>query len=477
MSENSKNNVMQNVTDDTFARMNLYSTIITAPDAEIKDIRENLVEMFKFESNEAKGKKKTNAGEVNNIVHDMQSEELPDAKIKEEGSEKKKVALDWELKKLIEGEIVTINKVKYKVERVYHDNKGFQAIIFRCVEVPSGVHSILQLGESIMSIGGSYSTKLFWRDPLEWKRDWIDNNSLIAVGKIPPQFLSANAFLKATKDLYNIKYLTGFSLGSILAGMLAVQEENQDQKAYLYNGGMFKKMLPSMSRAGYKVNENPKNIKTYLTQREPLSGTGTILNGSGIYMSNKSGIGRKGHSIYMHLGLTDSDYDPIKQEGMFLADELSTTSIKTEHGIGVGLNMPPVTNLSHKTRITEEEQENLNNEVQVKVKHVIKTLPEKKKTTVPQIENEVETGEETGVQTGFAAEYVQFDPLPEFNDEEKMSIVNLPYEEFKPVEYSELDIKRRKRKHPYEHYEEIEEVVTSLLDDFILGMGFEMHEY
>ena len=72
---------------------------------------------------------------------------------------------------------------------------------------------------------------------------------------------------------------------------------------------------------------------------------------------------------------------------------------------------------------------------------------------------------------------MQFDPLPELNDEEKMSIVNLPYEEFKPVEYSELDIKRRKRKHPYEHYEEIEEVVTSLLDDFILGMGFEMHEY
>ena len=78
---------------------------------------------------------------------------------------------------------------------------------------------------------------------------------------------------------------------------------------------------------------------------------------------------------------------------------------------------------------------------------------------------------------GYAAEYVEFEPLPEFNEEEKSGTVHLPYEEFKPVEYSELDIKRRKRKHPYEHYEEIEEVVTSLLDDFILGMGFEMHEY
>ncbi len=160
-------------------------------------------------------------------------------------------------------------------------------------------------------------------------------------------------------------------------------------------------------------------------------------------MSNKSDHKRKGHSIYLHLGLTDSDYDPIKQEGMFLADELSTTSIKTEQGIGVGLKMPATTNLSHKTRITEEEQENLNNEVQVKVKHVIKTLPEKKKTTVPQIENEVEPDDELGVPTGYAAEYVEFEPLSEFNEEEKSGTVHLPYEEFKPVENILMSIMKR----------------------------------
>ena len=477
MSENNQNNVMQNVKDDTFAAMNLYSTIITASRFEIDNIRKRIVHEIAPKSDETNGNGNSENDETNVTTLDEQPT-MPDKRKQGEKSyDIKNVTEDWELKKLIEGETVTINKVKYKVERVYHDNKGFQAIIFRCVEVPKDVHSILQPGESIMSIGGSYAAVLFLLNPLEWKRDWGDNNSLIAVGKIPPQFWSANAFLKATKDLYNIKYLTGFSLGSILAGMLAVQEENQDQKAYLYNGGMFKKMLPSMSRAGYKVNENPKNIKTYLTQGEPLSSTGTILNGSGIYMSKVSAKEHKGHSIYRHLGLTDSDYGPIKQEGMFLADELSTTSIRTEQGIGVGLKMPATTNLPHKTRITEEEQENINNEVPVKVKHVIKVLPEKKKSSVPLIENEVETGEETGVPTGFAAEYVQFDPLPEFNDEEKMSIVHLPYEEFKPVEYSDFDIRRRTRKHPYEHYEEIEEVVTSLLDDFILGMGFEMHEY
>ena len=127
------------------------------------------------------------------------------------------------LRVLQKGDIVLINGIEYVAREVTSENNGFQSIVFQ----PQNSIN----GSSVLAIGGSYGITQFSHNPFEWIRDWVANNLMIGLKKLPPQFTTALSTLDTYKSQYNINSVAGYSLGAILAGLIAKFNRHSDVNA------------------------------------------------------------------------------------------------------------------------------------------------------------------------------------------------------------------------------------------------------
>ncbi len=468
--------------DDTFAQMSLFATVLTMSKGELDDYLDKKIFSKKRILN-----------------------------LKKQGINIDEQNFRDNLEKLIEGKVVTINDSKYKVAKIEHDNSGLQVIVFECVE---SSNSMVKQGESVFAIGGSYTFYKFLNNPVEWKRDWVDSDARTGLGHYPKQFKPAQKILTDYKEKYNIKYITGFSLGAIIGGMSAALPKNRDLKAYLYNGGLPVNMLELLKHR-HLVEQNPdlSNIQTFLSQKEVLTYLISVENGSDIYLSNIENENIVGHDIYFHLGLGGSNYSKVTQQGLLDIYGFKSSVSENDNGFGIQYNVPMDVNKPYK----KNKSEIPDNEVNVSDKHVIKEQPPKNKSKIKSLEylhndetdkNEAEKSEndlfentesdsnypaESNEEKSYNAEDLQGSadstsktinagrniPLSEWSSEVLDNGDKVSRMQYNDPDYGfpvTWEIREKKKKYPpsyFELYEVVEDIVVSLLDDFIRFMGYE----
>ena len=395
----------------------------------------------------------------------------------------------------------------YVVKKIFKEKNGLLAIIVeREYEDESGNAQ----KEGILALGGSFSVKEPYKNPVEWYKDWVLNNAKIALNKIPPQFYTALGILDKYKAEYNIKSITGFSLGAVLGGMLAKFNRHSDVNAYLYNGGLpveLEKVLKKVYDA--QINPDSSNILTMLTQGDLLTNLITVERGSGIFLSGREEKIHCGHEISSHRKLTASDYTEIIQKGSISTDELSTAIDKTSAGVSVQLNIP-LPNKPYKKKLSEIEDEK-NNEINISDKRVIKEMPKTIKSKVKSLEyfndfsdnNESENDllENTELNSNYPAASNEeksynaedllenADSVPQSSQSSEWSSKVLENgDKVYRTQYANPDygspvtreVRKKKKKYPssyFELYEVVEDIVVSLLDDFIRFIGYdEVHK-
>lgn len=249
------------------------------------------------------------------------------------------------LRVLQKGDIVLINGIEYVAREVTSENNGFQSIVFQ----PQNSIN----GSSVLAIGGSYGITQFSHNPFEWIRDWVANNLMIGLKKLPPQFTTALSTLDTYKSQYNINSVAGYSLGAILAGLIAKFNRHSDVNAYLYNGGLPTKLLDLLlSNYTNDINLDSSNIITMLAKAETLTDLISIVQGNGIYEADSNGTG---HDIGLHEGLNANNYTQIiNQSGSDIADSLNISiSPSANGGIQFKLNFSFSLSGANKTKATD----------------------------------------------------------------------------------------------------------------------------
>lgn len=389
--------------------------------------------------------------------------------------------------KITKDKPIEVNGVKYQAKEIINDPNGFQAIIFQN----------LSNNESVLSIAGSFSVKKPFSNLKEWYNDWMRNNARVGMNSLPPQFYTALETLDKYKEKYNIKDVVGYSLGAILAGMIASFERHSDVRAYMYNGGlptkMFRKLL---ERYGDEIKLDSSNMITLLADKELLTNLISVVEGAGIYelAKNKDGT-TSTHEIETHDDASRSSYLKLReQSGWEFADTLSAAfrAIKNA-GAMVNVSFSPGFS-SKKTRETTSESPT---EQSAETKTIIKAI------------NKNSQSKDMGQPTGFAA--------PISSQEEDLDwYQKLEEEELPPVSGKCLElikelrrnarrmekeremanatpiintaapiVYRNRRPSIYEYYKKtpsefrefVDDVLRDILEDFITRMGYERHDY
>lgn len=159
--------------------------------------------------------------------------------------------------------------------------------------------------------------------------------------------------LDTYKSQYNINSVAGYSLGAILAGLIAKFNRHSDVNAYLYNGGLPTKLLDLLlSNYTNDINLDSSNIITMLAKAETLTDLISIVQGNGIYEADSNGTG---HDIGLHEGLNANNYTQIiNQSGSDIADSLNISiSPSANGGIQFKLNFSFSLSGANKTKATD----------------------------------------------------------------------------------------------------------------------------
>ena len=304
--ENSKLPLPQ---DDTFVEMGIYAKNLTMPDK----IRKRLSDEY-----DAQGKK----------VPDTLGFDLIKDKISE----------------------VDINGTNYIIREVINESDGFQAIVFE----NSNTH------ECTFTIAGSYSLTKPLLNPAEWYKDWVQNNIAIGFKHLPPQLETAIRTLDKCKEKYNITSITGYSLGAILAGLLAQFKRNKHLKTYLYNGGLPQKLVNTLrEKYGDEIDlDESLNMVTMLSNGELVTDLLTIVRGAGIFMLKG---GKAGHELENLKDTTKKSYKEIDQAGIAIIDGLKDNLTNSTIGNGVMYSLEiPLDSSQTVKKEKAEETENTN---------------------------------------------------------------------------------------------------------------------